>query len=305
MMSFASFFHFAAATAVSFLVVPHAFAEHAFIEVQNAQVSLIQNTSIAAPMAGIVESVNVTEGEQITAGTLIVQFDSERVQTELTAAVAAHEAVRMQAASDIDARYASRTLEVRERELQQSRNANEKFDGAIPETEIAKLQLVVDQSRLAIEQAEHDREIAAAQAREKEAGARIVEAQLRKHSVFAPKDGIVVEINVEEGEWIEPGKPIARLISTDPIRVECLVDGQAFGKELVGKRVVFQKQVRDGTSKSGNSPLIGKVTFVSPELHPVTGQARLWAEVANPDGVARAGMRGKLIISTPQQSKSR
>lgn len=270
------------------------------IEIADAQVSLIQNTFVAAPIAGIVSRVSVTEGDAVEVGRPMVVLDDAQVRTELQAAMASLEAARMEATNDVDARYAQRTLEVRQRELEQSDDANRSFAGAVSETEIAKQRLVVDQSRLAIEQAEHEMQVAQASAREKEAAATMVKARLEKHTIAAPVSGKVVEIVTEPGEWVEAGKPVVRVISTDPIRVECFIDGNRYGDELVGRPIQFF-HTRQDNELHRSKPIPGKVTYVSPELHPVTGQARLWATIDNPDGKARAGMRGRLIISPPPQ----
>jgi macrolide-specific efflux system membrane fusion protein len=70
----------------------------------------------------------------------------------------------------------------------------------------------------------------------------------------------------------------------------------------VGRKVEFfpEKRPEQGSSTTiAPVALAGHVTFVSPELHPVTGQARLWATLANPDGRLRAGMHGRLVIHAP------
>jgi macrolide-specific efflux system membrane fusion protein len=264
------------------------------IEIADAQVSLIQNTFVAAPIAGVVAEVLVAEGDQVESGRRLVQLDSLQAKTELEAARAAYEAARLQSDNDVNERYARRTLEVRQRELQQSMEANSQFPGSISETEIAKLQLVVDQSRLAIEQAQHESQIARANGMEKLAAMRIVEARVGKHGVQATVAGNVVEVAIEPGEWVEAGKPIVRIISLNPIRVECFVDGREYGPELVGRGIEFFPAA--AVNAKQQTPLRGKVSFVSPELHPVTGQARLWATIDNPNLAARAGMRGRLVI---------
>ncbi|MGI9471071.1 MAG: efflux RND transporter periplasmic adaptor subunit [Rubripirellula sp.] len=271
------------------------------IAIAEAQVSLIQNTFIAAPIAGVVSGVFVAEGEWVGEGDDLVRFDSEQAETELDAARAAYEAARLAGDSDVDARYAKRTLEVHERELEQSEIANQSFPGAISDTEIAKLRLVVDQSRLSIEKASHQRAIANAKAREKLAASKIAEARLRKHSVKSTVSGSVVEVAIEPGEWTDAGKPIVRVISLDPIRVECFIDGRTYGKELVGSEMEFLAQAPDG---SDLPPLLGTVTFVSPELHPLTGQSRLWATVQNPGHAARAGMVGRMVIEPKTHDKT-
>jgi RND family efflux transporter MFP subunit len=273
------------------------------IEIEAAQVSLIQNTLVAAPISGVVASVHVHEGDPIGLDTPIAQLDDEQAETELEAAEAAYEAARLEADNDVDARYAQRTLEVRQRELQQSVDANRTYSGAVSETEIDKLRLVVDQSRLAIEQAEHQQQVATAKAIEKVAAVQIARTRLAKYQILAPVDGLVVEVSVEPGEWVEAGKPIARLISLDPIRVECFVDGRKHGGELVGRKVEFSYSIDDENPQGDSIELFGEVDFVSPELNPVTGQIRLWATIKNPNQRARAGMRGRLVIRAAAASE--
>jgi len=274
---------------LSFLI-PKVVSAQTPIELDRAQTSLIQNTFVATPMAGVVEAVVVSEGDRVAAGDALVRLDAEQIRTELDAARAALEAAQIQAKNDVDRRYAERTLDVRRRELEQSVIANESFAGAISRTEIAKQKLVVDQAQLAIEQAKHDQRVNEATAREKMAAVKIVEARLSNASIRSPVDGIVVEIAAEPGEYVEVGKPIVRVISIDPIRVEVLVDGQRHGPDLVGKVAEFFPTTEP---KRGYR---GEVSFVSPELEPVTGQTRLWATIKNPDGTLRAGLRGRLMV---------
>ena len=260
------------------------------ILINDAQLSLIQNTEIASPLEGMVESVKVIEGDRVGRGQPMVQLNNDQVTSELKAASAAYEAAQLEAANDVDVRYARQALQIRQRELQQNLEANQNFAGAVSESEIEKLKLIVNESELAIEQAMHDLEVAAAVAREQSAATEIVQARLEKHTVTSPIDSRVVEVLVQLGQWVEPGQPVVRLISLNPIRVECFVDGQKYGDELVGSRVEFS--VNGQTSRV----LRGIVEFVSPEIHPVTGQARLRATLKNPNEVARAGMRGTLVI---------
>ena len=103
---------------------------------------------------------------------------------------------------------------------------------------------------------------------------------------------MVTQIDVSPGEWVEAGKPVVRVISLDPLRIECFVDGRKYGRELVGRRATFVVAGNDEKLE-----LKGKVSFVSPELQPVTGQVRLWATVANPGGKVGSGASGSLTIA--------
>ncbi len=284
---------------------------------EEAQLSLTSNLVIASPHPGIIAAMAVKEGDFVRAGDRVAQLDAEIAEAELVAAEAAFEAARLQSVNDVDRQFAIRSLEVRDRELEQSEIANRRFSGSVTDSELAKLRLVVEQSRLAIEQAAHEQRVAEATADEKAAAMRIAQARLNKHRLLAPASGIVAEVAVEAGEWVEPGKPVVRLISLHPIRVECFVDGRNHGPELVGHRVEFQLEsgipsstdnddlqlapdelVAPSSERESNKPncYTGKVVFVSSELHPVTGQARIWAELENANYELRAGMIGRLDV---------
>lgn len=261
---------------------------------QNAQTSLIQNTFIAAPMSGVVSSVDVTEGQMIVRDATLVQLDGDLAKKEVVASQAALDAASLKSDNDVNLRYAKRTYQVREHELRQSQLANRRYEGAVSSMEMEEIRLQVDQAALAIEQAEHDLMVAAAESVEKEAALSIANTKLDHHTVRTRVAGMVTEIDVEPGEWVEAGKPMVRVISLDPLRVECFVDGREHGRELVGRGVQF---VPKGWQSS--QALEGRISFVSPEQHPVTGQVRLWATIANPGGKLGSGTPGSLTVQAP------
>ncbi|WP_442509451.1 efflux RND transporter periplasmic adaptor subunit [Novipirellula sp. SH528] len=269
------------------------------LEVSEAQVSLIHNTFIASPISGVVEKVLVSEGNSVLPDALLIQLDDQRFRTELEAAVAAHRAAKLESDSDLDARYARRAKEFHVRQFEQSKQANTKFAGAISDSEVEKLRLVVDQAVLAIEQAEHKQQVAIAHTSEKQAAVKIAEQRVKDHAIRASVGGQVAEITVQPGESVESGKPLIRVISLDPIRVECFIDGRKYGSELVGRHVQFICEELPRLDDASDRPaeFSGSVTFVSPEVHPVTGQVRLWATVDNPQTRLRSGMRGRLVIA--------
>ena len=259
--------------------------------IEDAQTSLIKNAFIAAPLPGVVSSVDVQEGDQVQADAVLVRLREDLAEKELVAAKAALDAARMESDNDVNLRYAKRTLQVREHEMQQSRLANQAYPGAVSDFELEEIRLKVDQAALAIEQAQHDLMVAAAAAVEKQAAVSIAQTRLEQHTVRTRVEGMVAEIDVQPGEWVEAGEPIVRILSLDPIRVEGFVDGKTHGPQLVGRAVQFTP-----AGANNGEPLRGRVTFVSPEMHPVTGQVRLWATVDNPDGKIGSGASGALVV---------
>ena len=50
------------------------------------------------------------------------------------------------------------------------------------------------------------------------------------------------------------------------------------------------------SSESKRDQFPGVLRFVSPEVSPVDGRVRIWAEIENPDLLLRPGVRGSLAI---------
>jgi multidrug efflux pump subunit AcrA (membrane-fusion protein) len=48
--------------------------------------------------------------------------------------------------------------------------------------------------------------------------------------------------------------------------------------------------------RRGKAEFPGKIVFVSPEINPVNGQVRIWAEVDNKDGILKPGLRTRMTL---------
>lgn len=267
------------------------------ITIDDAQILRIQDVVVGSPVSGIVASVAVREGQSISKGTQLAELDSERSRKELAAAKAEFEAALIESQNDVNTRYAERTLEVRQRELKQSREANQRYSGSVTATEMDRLKLVVDQAALSVEQARQEIDVAMATVNFKAAAVDLARLRVQEHTIESTISGRVAEVAVQPGQWVEAGAPIARIVSLDPIRVSAFVDGRRFDRSLVGRSVEFQ-----WNADENERPLTlkGAVTFVSDELNPITSQVRLWADLSNPDEIIRPGMRGKLILLPSQ-----
>jgi macrolide-specific efflux system membrane fusion protein len=120
-----------------------------------------------------------------------------------------------------------------------------------------------------------------------------IQHRLELHRIKSPIAGVVVEVKRRRGEWVEPGTPVARIMLLDRLRVEAF----CYFKDL--QTVQVDRPVRLRVVGDG-APAVeyeGRITFVSPEVNPVNGQVRIWAEVKNADGALRPGMSGSLIVA--------
>lgn len=122
-------------------------------------------------------------------------------------------------------------------------------------------------------------------------------AEMDKLDIVAPFDGIINELSVEDGSAVQPGAPVATLISLDPIIGVGEVNESDLGVVEVGEKA----DLRLVTGKT----VTGTVRYVSRSAQPATRTYTVEIEVANPDLAVPAGMtteiilRGQPVLATP------
>ena len=168
----------------------------------------------------------------------------------------------------------------------------ERFHKSVSATELDQLRLTTEKALLEIEQAELEQSIARLTVRQKETELEAARLKLDRHRLIAPFPGMVVQIKKHRGEWLNPGDAVLRIIRLDRLRVEAFVPAADFTRELQGRRVTLLV----ASQRAGPSRFEGTIVFVSPEVNPVNGQVRLWAEVDNQVLLLRPGQSATLII---------
>lgn len=259
----------------------------------DAQVTLATDTTIAAATPGIVAELPVVEGQSLDEGALLAQLDDQHAQAEWRAAVEALHVVGLESENDVDLRYAEMTLAVHQKEYEHSRSANERFAGSVSQSDLRRQRLVIEQAKLRIEQAKRDMEIGQAKVAEMQATADAARQVVAQHAIYNRVAGVVAQRFVDPGEWVSAGDPIVRVIELNRLRIECFVDQTDVAKLAPELEVEFVPNT------SAAATYRGVIRFIASELHPVTGQARVWAEVSNHDGKLQSGMRGTLTVQIP------
>lgn len=268
------------------------------IVVPDAQVKLISEVRVPAKEAGVLAAVHVKEGALVSVGQPLGAIDDKIARIEEELARLEHQIARLQSENDVDERYAKKSLQVSQSELKRSQEANTVYKDSVSQTEVERLQLVTERSALAIEQSQRDKQIAVVTESIKDRTLRATALRLNHRRIEAPMDGMVVEIYTRPGEWLRPGDPVIRVIKLDRLRVEAHLDGHKYGDRLKGCKVILTVTLPPGNREE---VFTGKVVFVSPELQPVTGEVRVWAEVENRGLQLRPGDHGRLTITVPGQ----
>lgn len=164
-------------------------------------------------------------------------------------------------------------------------------------TEEAQLQAAIADASLAkvnLERAESLRkagsntpaELDAAQARSKQAEAAVatLRATVAKKTIRAPFDGRVAIRQVELGQVLAAGGPVASLTSVTPVYADFYLPQQALASVRVGQRARLTTDTYPGAQWDG------KVSVVNPEVDPSTRNVRIRASFDNADGRLRPGM---------------
>ncbi len=223
--------------------------------------------SVAAQVAGRVESIPVREGDRVRKGDLLAQIDAREREAQLAQAremaTQTREALREAQANlavalptvrgaGADVARAQATLDEAELELDRTQKLADGGAASPQQLDAARARLLEARAAwqsLGAAKASVQGKVAAAMAgvasaragsRTAEAAVRLAEVQVAQSRVLCPFDGVVVSRNLEEGEWAAPGTPVVTVEDRTRLWVRLDVEETALG----GVRIGAPAQVR-------------------------------------------------------------
>lgn len=117
---------------------------------------------------------------------------------------------------------------------------------------------------------------------QRQAQLRAARERLARAQVAAPFAGAVLERLVAPGDYVQPGAPVATVVSVDPLRARAEVPERQAGRVRAGQAVRVWLEGRA-------EPLRGALARVSPALSDAGRVLVVEADLPNPDGALRAG----------------
>ncbi len=120
-------------------------------------------------------------------------------------------------------------------------------------------------------------------------------AIIAKKTIRAPFDGRIAIRQVELGQVVSPGTPIASLQSVTPIHADFWLPQQALAQLTRGQ------QTRLRTDAFPDAQWDGEITTINPEVDPATRNVRVRATFPNADGRLRPGMFANVEILSSEQ----
>lgn len=265
------------------------------IPVSATLLKIIATVEVPAQQAGVLRELLVREGSIVDRGERIAGIEDDERRIELEKAGVEVAIAKREASSDVNVRFARKSLEVAKAELRRAEEAISIVERSVSASEIDRLKLIVEKNTLEIEQAEEDTAIADLTAQLKQTEQKMVAAKLAKHQIVSPIEGMVVNVFRQQGEWVEPSDSVVKVVRIDRLRAEGFVRNEDALSTLENRtaRVTVEIPNRESIVTEG------KIVFVDPEVDPVNGQVRVWAEIENVGLKLRPGLRAQMVILLP------
>jgi macrolide-specific efflux system membrane fusion protein len=255
-------------------------------------IRLIDDVEVPARVAGALASIDVVEGQFVEKGFRLAQIDDMEARVIQERARVELEISAKTAENDVAIRSATKTLTFGRSDYGRLKRAVESFPRSVSQTELEETELRAEQAELDLEHARHEFDLATLTKELKAQEFRLTQHQVDVRQILAPLSGIVVDVARRSGEWVEAGDKVLRIVRMDRLRAEGFV--QAADAARITHRAPAQIIV--ALPEQGTRELSGEIVFVSPEVNPVNGQVRVWAEFDNHKSLIRPGLRGTMTI---------
>lgn len=265
------------------------------LEVESVVLRLLEEAEVPAQEPGVVTEVSVREGQQVKKGDRLAQIDDQVARLTEQAAGTQYDIAHAKATNDIRIRFARKALEVSEAELRRSTESIERVAKSVSQSQMDVERLTVQKNRLEAEQADHEQQIATLEMKAKENELSAAREQVARRKILAPFDGVIVQVYVRKGEWVEPGQKALRIVNVDRLKAEGFIPSAAANSLKPGTDVDLMIVESPHETKS----VAGKIVFVSPEVDPITGQIRIWAEINNREAGLRPGQPALMVVKEP------
>lgn len=258
------------------------------IVIEQCRIKFLDQVTLAADRAGIIDTVTPREGSKVESGAVVAKLRDEIAR-------AAYDAARQNAANDVAVRFAKKSSEVADAEYRKALETNRIASRAVTEVELLRLKLTAEKSKLEIEQAEHELEASRIKLRQ-------AEAELSTHRITTPFAGVVTQVLKLPGEAVRQGDPLLELSNSKRVRVEGYVSINDLWRIRPGSPVQVQLDIPNAELEVEQEKFEGAVVFVDLSVQPVIQQVRVWAEVENRDDILRAGLTARMVVQPQSQT---
>ncbi|NER00010.1 MAG: HlyD family efflux transporter periplasmic adaptor subunit, partial [Cyanothece sp. SIO2G6] len=253
--------------------------ESSMIEEQSSFVGVLeaqQGVILKPEVEGQIVQIFVSSGDQVATGDAIVRLSPERSQAEVNTAIAntnISRAALTNAQAQVRAAQAEQVraqaeVELQDQEIERTRvlvdegaEAQQQLDIAIRnrETAIASSDAATEQvqaAQAAVAQAE-------AALQQAQSQVDVVQSDLEDTLITAPINGIIGDIPVKLGDFVEVGDDLTTVVQNRTLDLSLSVPIEYRGQLRLGLPVRINPF-------AGEQPLAGRINFISPQVNATT-----------------------------------
>lgn len=241
---------------------------------RHAQLTIIREQSVPAQEAGVIDALNFKEGDLVEQGSVLGVIDKKDAEMAAKVAMREYYAAKETAENQLRIEAGAMAYEVAKAEYDSSIEANNKKTNVVSQTELRRQMMEAERAKMQSKLAVKELVIANHDAWAKYNNWRRAEAALQRRTITSRLNGVVVKRNKHEGEWVQPGETVMRIIQMDQLRVEGDIDGSKYARhEVINRPVKITVYLTGG----GEEVLTGKIVYASPlvELNEFTVRAEV------------------------------
>ena len=258
----------------------------------NVVTKITEERRIPCSTPGIILESKLSEGVMLSRDDLMISLDDRKAQLEVDRLKKELDKAEKEASTRVELEYQVKSIDVAIVELNRAIQSNQRTPGAVAQTEIDQLNLMVQKARSEKDKIEFQIKLKEMAVDVRKVELAIGKEKLADHKIRSPIAGMVVEVFRRPGEWVEMSEPVCRMIRLDKLRAEVKVPAEIALNNLVGSEAVFQPSL----PSLKDMQFSGKVIFVDPEANPVSREMRVWVEIDNRKLKLVPGLAGKVSI---------
>ena len=237
----------------------------------NGKVEPLEWRPVRAELSGLIDRVDVKEGQQVAQGASIAALRKSEAASELARAeaqmarakadlAAIERGGRSSELAEIDNALARAKFDRDTAEREQAALARLAEKRAATPAEVETARRKVRQAEIEIESLERkraalvsatERGVVEARIREAQAAADAARKRLAQAEIRAPIAGAIYNLAVRASAWLNPGDPVANVGRLDRLRVRVYVDEPELGRVAVGQPVEITWDALPGQRWSG------------------------------------------------------
>lgn len=239
------------------------------IDWSNCMVSPKQVVQLGSPVLGTLATLAVSRGQSVEPGQVLARLDSSVEEAQLSLDRYRSSLNMAEEAARADLGWNQRELERRQKLV------GNMFSRA---NAIDEIKTKIAQDRIAIAKADADQEIVRLEALRSE-------RQLELKRIKSPLRGVVTDIKLHPGDFVNAQTPIMTLAQIDPLQIEIILPAARYAELHIAMPL-------DVTLDAPVSKTVqAQVDAIDPVIDPASNSLRAWLSLANPGNHIPAGVR--------------